>query len=482
MRIPEFKDGVFSEPEGMTLEYKSCGSKLPRSFWETYSSFANTSGGTVILGVSEQDGVPLATGVTDPQKILDDMWSMLNDERKVSANLLTEGNVRVFDVGDATLVAIHVPRADRLRRPVYIDDNVQRGTYRRNGQGDYHCDPEAIYAMIRDSSPTPSDNTVVDAALDELDFETIARYRNVLRAANPGHPWLSLPDDGLLRMIGAAAMDGDVLRPTLAGLVMFGKDHNIIRHLPGYFLDFLEYGTGPEWAGRRNSGMGTWSGNVYDFFEHVSQRIALNTRNPFELDGMRRIDDNDLMKAQREMLVNGLVNADYRLGGGVRVEMHPDVFFVRNPGVFRIPLEKAVRGGISDPRNPHLMRMFMLVGAVEHTGSGLYCIFDTCRRYGLGEPVFYEDYEPSLVTAMMPLSESGRVGGEEIIDIIAGDDSVTFDEIASRLNVSKSTVSRQISSLKRAGVLERIGGTHGGRWRIVRHQNSCVSRLGLRGA
>ena len=70
-----------------------------------------------------------------------------------------------------------------------------------------------------------------------------------------------------------------------------------------------------------------------------SNRIMNSSEHPFILDGDRRVDDNGIIKAQREMILNGLVHADYLGRGGVVIVSGGDSLTVRNPGNFRIPPE-----------------------------------------------------------------------------------------------------------------------------------------------
>lgn len=71
-------------------ECKLATGGLPESIWETYSSFANTNGGTILLGIKEHRDSFTVEGLTEKQiiKYQKDFWSILNDRNKVSKNIL----------------------------------------------------------------------------------------------------------------------------------------------------------------------------------------------------------------------------------------------------------------------------------------------------------------------------------------------------------------------------------------------------------
>lgn len=220
-----------------------------------------------MLGAKEQsDGSFTSSGLFDFDKVMKDFWNIINNSNKVSVNLLTENSVKTHTLDDGSfVVSIEVPRAERSLRPVYINGNVYEGSYRRNGDGDYHCSKREINQMIRDAAEaTPDMKIIEEFSIEELNQDTIRAYRRRHQLYSPHHPWEELPNDQYLVMIGAAARKEGKILPTAAGLLMFGCEYQIIRVFPEYFLDYREYDStsGNDWIDRIYSTAGTWSGNV----------------------------------------------------------------------------------------------------------------------------------------------------------------------------------------------------------------------------
>lgn len=152
--------------EKINLECKKAESKIPNSVWETYSSFANTDGGLILFGVEEhlkeKDPEKRFTleSINNPQQRLTDFWNTINSV-KVSTNILVDSDVGICKVRDADIMWINVPQADYKAKPVYINENINKGTFKRNHEGDYHCTVEEIKAMLRDASDSGNDGTLL---------------------------------------------------------------------------------------------------------------------------------------------------------------------------------------------------------------------------------------------------------------------------------------------------------------------------------
>ena len=127
--------------ENSLLEVKSARGGLPNSLWESYSAFANSEGGIIVLGVKEnaKDGSLYVEGLDDVHKLMKDFWNMVNNRQKVSCNILTDSMAVPDKIEGKDVILIRVPRAERTSRPVYVGSDPRTGTYRRNFEGDYHC-------------------------------------------------------------------------------------------------------------------------------------------------------------------------------------------------------------------------------------------------------------------------------------------------------------------------------------------------------
>lgn len=381
-------------------EFKDAQNGIPNSLWETYSAFANTDGGEIILGIAEEKstGNLNVTGVGFPERIKKVFWDTINNPTKVSNNILCDSDFNEFTLDDGkTIFLIHVPSARIELKPVYINNDMLRGTYKRNHEGDYHCTKEEVSAMLRDAYPTSYDLKVIERfKLEDLNADTIRTYRRYHEIYKPNHPWNKLDNEEYLMMIGAAGIsDDDTIHPTLAGLLMFSDANRIMTICNGYFLDYRE-NLNPEhtrWTDRIQSESGEWSGNVFDFFLSASRKLVQDFKVPFQLKDMQRVDNTPLHDAAREALVNCLANADYFGIGGVVITKNTDSIEYKNPGSIRVGRKQMMQGDVSDPRNKNIMKMFNLIGYGEKAGSGFPCIIDTCLSYGFAMPTIEENSE-----------------------------------------------------------------------------------------
>lgn len=233
--------------EGADLEVKKAGGRdgrgeVPPSLWETYSAMANTDGGVIYLGIREKPpGVFSVTGIEAVDKVRKALWDHLNNRQTISHNLLREEDVGVEEIAGRRVIRIRVPRASRHQRPVHVDKNPLEGTFIRRYEGDYRCSAEEVRRMLAEQVEEGRDARLLDGfTLDDLDAESLRAYRQMLKLEKPDHRLNTLDDTAFLRHIGGWRRDrrSGTEGLTLAGLLMFGRQHAILEVLPNYFLDY----------------------------------------------------------------------------------------------------------------------------------------------------------------------------------------------------------------------------------------------------
>jgi predicted HTH transcriptional regulator len=475
-------------------EVKKAEGGLPVALWETYSSFANSNGGVIILGVGErQDGSWYTTGLKNASKLKRNFWNTIHDSKKVSINILSDKNVESYEVDGDVILVIYVPKAKRDEKPVYINNDIFGGTYRRDWEGDYHCTKAEIRGMFRDATEDTLDMKIVEQFdLTVINQESLHGYRNYHKSYRPEHVFHRLSDEEYLVKIGGAAYDeeGNV-HPTAAGLLMFGEEYNIVREFPEYFLDYREM-LDPtiRWTDRVQSSSGDWTGNVMDFFFRVNSKIAKDIKVPFKLEGITRIDDTPVHKAVREALVNCIVNTDYFLPQGIVIRKESDTLTIENPGSIRTGKKQMLRGGISDPRNKTLMKMFNLIGIGERAGSGIPDIYQVWEDEGWEAPKIEERFNPDRTVLTLSFTEVAdkvtKKSGEKKVAKKSGEKKVTkktqekYDailkymqpdewykasEFESVVGVKESRVKVLLKDMTEQGLIECTGSTKGKKYK-----------------
>ena len=404
--------------EDKDWEFKSAKGGLPSSLWETYSAMANTDGGGVVLGVKELDnGQFEVQGLDDPVKIEKDFWNTINNRGKVSANLLSNSDVRLEVIDGKTVLVVQVTRAARRQRPVFVGQNPLDGTFRRYNDGDYKCTPDEVGRMLADQSEQTADSRILPKfTVDDLDAVSLRQYRNRFSARNPNHAWLTEDTTGFLRKLGGwnrnreSGEDG----LTVAGLLMFGNE-DAVNDPAGvsFHLDYRERVSnriGDRWADRLTID-GTWVPNLFQFFQRVYPKLVEGLKLPFAYQVTPPVLFTDPLRsgmsptheAIQEALVNALIHADYRGQGGIVIDRFPDRLELSNPGTLLVSFEQLRQGAVSECRNPSLQRMFQMMGAGDKAGSGIDKIRQGWASQKWRWPLIEEQLKPDRVRLTLPM-------------------------------------------------------------------------------
>jgi ATP-dependent DNA helicase RecG len=263
--------------------------------------------------------------------------------------------------------------------------------------------------MWADRAQEPADSRILEHfKMSDLDLSSLQQYRQRLGSHKPTHPWLDEDDKGLLTKLNGwrSCRSSGAQGVTIAGLLMFGREESLREALPQYQIDFrekLSSDSAIRWTDRLTLD-GTWSGNLYQFYVRVIQKLSADLKLPFQLDAeFFRKGETVVHVAIREALVNALIHADYQGQGGIVIEKYHDRFEFSNPGSLLISVDQILDGNISECRNKSLQTMFTMIGAAERAGSGVDKIRKGWNSQHWRSPLIRDQVQPDRVLWVLPM-------------------------------------------------------------------------------
>ncbi len=498
--------------ENNQLEFKSSKGGFPKSVWESYSSFANTEGGKIVLGVQEDKTThqlsPSGLGQDLAFDFQKNFWDTVQNPSKVSRNLLSEKDVTIKVYKNIFVLVIDVPAARYSEKPIHLGLNPLKGTYKRHHDGDYLCTEDEVRLMMAEALPDEHpDNKILEGFSIEHDIDIISlkQYRNRLVSRDAFHPFLNMSDKEFLRIIKAYRTDRRTHKEglTLAGLLMFGKIESLndCYMIPSYFLDFRDASVeSPDgrWGNRIYSD-GTWHANLFQFFMRVYEYLVRDLPVPFFLEGEVRQADTSTHRAIREALINTLVHCDYTAKTHICIEKQREKYLFTNPGSLLISREQYYQGGLSVGRNPNILTMFSIIGLSERAGSGVSAILQGWRKARLRQPLLHQKAHPAQITLELPLlsiiptehaAKLRTLFGDEIahqldnneLRILAQcciDGFVSNKALQTQLGVHASDISQLLRSLCDKSYLIKKGAARGSTYKLNESYKPTASKKNL---
>ncbi|MCX6377017.1 MAG: putative DNA binding domain-containing protein, partial [Armatimonadetes bacterium] len=293
------------------VEAKTAGSQLPGRLDRTLSALSNHSGGGVLLlGVDESQSFAV-TGVDNPAKLQEDLVSLAADGMMPPVR----PDITIAEIAGRTVIAAEIAECPVADKPCYCrNEGLAGGSYMRVGSSNRRMGDYEVYGYVS-SQGQPKDDAepVLSAALDDLDDVALDKFMSVLGTSRPK---LDLPEDRprqLLALNIAADVDG-VLRPTLAGLLVFGKYPQ--QFFPSLVVTFLRYAgtdeTTPGPGGERFLDNRSFEGSIPEMLHDAEVRITTHMQMGSLITGLLREDIPEYpLVALREALVNAVAHRDY---------------------------------------------------------------------------------------------------------------------------------------------------------------------------
>lgn len=404
--------------EKSEIEYKEAKNNVPKDLWHTYSAFANSNGGFILLGVkeNEQGYTPelLISGVNNPEKVIDELFSQSRSE-KVSKSLLNDNDVKPFQIEDKTVIAIYVKAADILDRPIHLNGDY-RLSYVRLNSSDHKLTSSELRSFISSYSQKDADGRIVPyASIDDISLSTLDKYRNLLKAHNSTSKLLTLSDEKLLQEIGAYKKDlaQNSEGITNAGLLMFGKNYAITSVFPHFFFEYYEEDDDIKRYTLRITDFDLEEGNLFEFYLKVVPLIQeLGKDKHFKLDNLTRTEENEITDGLREAFINAITHADYfnntRHLKVIKTKDNKLIF--ENAGVMLIDIPTAIAGQRSECRNSIINNLFRRLGLCERQGQGVRDIYSYWQSRNFNSPLLESEIDYTKLTLTF---QSGAIANFE---------------------------------------------------------------------
>lgn len=456
--------------ENTQLEYKKNKEGLSQDIWETISAFENTSGGTIILGVTEKKRKNSTTykvnGVKDSHTVIEDFWSTIN--KKISHVTITNEDVSIIeyavDDNKLELIEIKVPEAPDSKKPVMANGSA----FLRKGSLDkkLKTSSEEFKKLILNSKDDLDTEVLTNYSIDELDLETVQDYKNLIDKRNDRFKNLDLPD--FLEHIGVISKDFDndsnKKGITVGGLLFFGKTNAIISKFPHFQLDYFDKSdTNPRWKKRISSVSEDL--NIFSFFRKTQEALYQTVDDSFQIDNndLYRKSSEPMRIALREALINTLMHANYFESGIINITNHINYYIFSNPGKMKVPKESFFTSTKSKYRNPIISKLFVLIGLGERAGQGGEKIFESAQVNSYRNPeidtgidgtnlkIWKIDYADSFSNKKITPRQ------RQIVKVILTEHVLSNKEIQDKTGLSRSIISRELKKLVKNEIIEVIG-------------------------
>jgi len=376
-------------------------SEVGKSVLETVCAFANEpglGGGWIVLGAVREDLALFPSydveGIANPDKTTTDLATQCREVFNVPIRV----DISTEHIHDKNVVIVFVPEAQPQDKPVFFKaQGLPKGALRRIGSTDQRCTEDDMAVFYQGRQQESFDASVVqDATLEDISKEAIADYRQSRAEVNPDAEELRWSDNDLLQALGCLRVtNGSAqLKPTVAGLILFGTPQALRRCFPMTRVDYIRV-PGREWVPDPDSRFDTIElrDPLFRLIRRAQAAVLDDLPKGFGLgEGELQRQEKPVipLRVIREALVNALMHRSYRSHSPVQIIRYANRLEIRNPG-FSLKSPEHLGDPGSQPRNPKIAAVLHETRFAETKGSGIRVMRESMELAGLTPPLFESD-------------------------------------------------------------------------------------------
>jgi len=448
---------VIARGEALDREFKSDRNRISDAvIYEEVIAMANSKGGLLLLGV-EDDG--RITGCasrhgerTEPEKLVAAIRNNTRPSQVVTVQVIVAAGHSVVAI---TVLPCHETCATAsgraLRRVIEVDGKPSTVPFLPSEQRSRRTD----LGLLDFSAHVMPDSNWDD--LNPLAFEVARRLMN-----RPGSDrvLLELADREMAKAMRVVESRGDVLVPTIAGLLLFGRQEALERWVPTHACHIQALGAGG--AVSMNDGFRL---PLVRLIGEIEGRLkARNDEQEVAYGFLRLAIPRYDADGVREAVLNALLHRDYSRMNPIYIQFHSDHLLITSPGGFPDGITLAnLLVHEPTPRNPRLVEACKRLGLVEQTGRGIDRIFLGLLRYGRGLPD-YSRSDDTGVRVVIPANPASPGFAAFVHERVQAGKELGLDELLvlnalmsdRRLEASEAAALMQQSPVAAKVLLERM--------------------------
>ncbi len=440
-------------PEHQNIEYKQ---SWHEDHLKTICSFANSQGGTLIIGKDDKGKI---VGIADYKKMMDDLPNKIKNHLGITAsvNLKTnKGNHFIEITVPSYSVAIS------LRGRYYIRTGSTTSELTGAALNDF---------LLKKSGKTWDDVIEERATIKDIDESAISEFLKSAEKSGrlPSSNGLSTKE--LLEKLRLTS--GSQIKR--AAIILFGKDPG--KFYPGISVKIGRFGKSDDDLRFQE----VEEGNLFYLLREVLFQINRKfLTKPVEFEGLLRIEKGEYPAAAlREMLLNALVHKSY-FGTPIQIRIYDNKFHIWNEGTLPEGLTNEIlkKQHPSHPRNPIIADVCFKGGYIDAWGRGTLKIIDACKQAQLPEPdiremhggfsvILYKDIFTEEQLLKMDLNDRQI----KAVLFVKENGKITNKAYQELVNTSERTATRDLTQLVSLELFKQIGTTGKGTNYILRRHN-----------
>lgn len=392
----KIKKAIKFEAESDTLEFKKSKNNLPK-IYDTISSFSNTRGGLIVLGIDEKDNFKII-GVENINEIQNKISEICTQKMYP----LIRPIITQIDYENKKLLVVEILELKQIEKPCYyIPNGIEKGSYIRVGDNDQKMTKYEIYALQSYKSGVNEDlKSVKRAEVKDFDEEKLNKYLSVIKKEKP--KFSKKDKNGILKISNIIKEEKDgKIYPTLAGIMIFGVYPQ--QFYPQLFIacsvvpgvEIGELGS----QNQRFDDNARIEGNIEEMLNDTLSFLKKNMKTKIIIDenGKRKNIPEYPLIALREAIVNALVHRDYSIyteKSYIKVFKYEDRIEIENPGgLYGINrIEQLGTDTMLEVRNPFIVQILENEkNILENRHSGIPTMKAEMTKMNLKEPVFINE-------------------------------------------------------------------------------------------